>query len=70
MKIKILYEDAYILAIDKPAGIAVHHDGKMKDGPASPKAEKTIADWMLKNYPKTKNVGEMKHMSTKTKEWK
>jgi len=50
MKIKVLYEDANILAIDKPSGISVHSDGKSKD--------KTIADWVLKNYPKMKNVGE------------
>ena len=50
MKIKILYEDKDILAIDKPSGISVHPDGKSK--------EKTISDWFLKNYPKTKNVGE------------
>lgn len=50
MKIKILYEDSNILAIDKPSGISVHGDGKTK--------EKTIADWVLENYPKMKNVGE------------
>jgi len=50
MKIKILYEDSNILAIDKPSGISVHPDGRSK--------EKTITDWVLKNYPKMKNVGE------------
>lgn len=50
MKIKILYEDKDILAIDKPSGIAVHPDGRSK--------AKTITDWVLKNYPKMKNVGE------------
>ncbi|MFA5778059.1 MAG: RluA family pseudouridine synthase [Candidatus Paceibacterota bacterium] len=50
MKIKILYEDPNILAIDKPSGISVHGDGRSK--------KKTIADWILKNYPKMKNVGE------------
>ncbi len=50
MKIKVLYEDANVLVIDKPSGIAVHGDGKTK--------EKTITDWVLKNYPKMKNVGE------------
>lgn len=50
MKIKILYEDSSILAIDKPSGISVHGDGRSKD--------KTITDWVLKNYPKMKNVGE------------
>ena len=50
MKIKILYEDSDILAIDKPSGISVHSDGRSK--------EKTITDWVLKNYPKLKGVGE------------
>jgi len=50
MRIKVLYEDKDILAIDKPSGIAVHGDGKTK--------EKTIADWFLEKYPKVKNVGE------------
>jgi 23S rRNA pseudouridine1911/1915/1917 synthase len=50
MKIKVLYEDKDILAIDKPSGISVHSDGRTK--------EKTITDWVLKNYPKMKNVGE------------
>jgi 23S rRNA pseudouridine1911/1915/1917 synthase len=50
MKIKILYEDSNILAIDKPSGVLVHPDGHTK--------EKTITDWILKNYPKLKGVGE------------
>ena len=50
MKIKVLYEDSNILAIDKPSGTSVHGDGRSK--------EKTITDWILKNYPKMKNVGE------------
>ncbi len=50
MKIKVLYEDSNILAIDKPSGISVHPDGRSK--------EKTITDWVIKNYPKMKNVGE------------
>ncbi len=50
MKIKILYEDKDILAIDKSIGLAVHPDGRTK--------EKTLVDFILKNYPKLKNVGE------------
>ncbi len=50
MTIKILYEDDDILAILKPAGIAVHHDGKTK--------EQVVTDWLIKKYPKTKGVGE------------
>jgi 23S rRNA-/tRNA-specific pseudouridylate synthase len=44
MKIKVLYEDANILAIDKPAGISVQNDEKSK--------EKTITDFLVKKYPK------------------
>lgn len=50
-RIKILYEDDNILAIDKPAGIAVHNDAKGSQ-------QHTIADWVLDNYPEMKNVGE------------
>ncbi len=39
------------MVLDKPAGIAVHSDGKNKK-------EKTVADWILENYPKLENVGE------------
>jgi len=48
--ITILYEDDDVFAINKPAGIMVHGDGK------SP--EYTIADWMLETYPESRNVGE------------
>ena len=50
LKIKVLYEDPNILVIDKPEGLAVHSDGRTK--------EKTVADWILKHYPRMKNVGE------------
>src|SRR3989344_5655111 len=48
MKIKVLYEDSDILAIDKPAGILVHPDERSK--------EKTILDLFLKKYPKLEIV--------------
>jgi len=50
MNINILYEDKDILVLNKPAGIAVHSDGKSKS--------KTVTDWLISNYPKIKNVGE------------
>lgn len=50
MDITILYEDKDILAIDKPAGIVVHPNGKT--------VEYTLIDWILKHYPATKGVGE------------
>lgn len=48
--IKIIYEDKNLLAINKPAGLVVHSDGKS--------GEPTVVDWILKNYPKIKNVGD------------
>ncbi len=50
-KIKILYEDEDVLAIDKPAGIAVHDD-------SAGNQEYTIADWVIENRPEIKEVGE------------
>lgn len=50
MKIEILYEDAGVLAVNKPAGLMVHPDEKSK-GPF-------LTDWLLKKFPETKNVGE------------
>ena len=50
-KIKILYEDANILALDKPAGISVHPDARMKD-------KETVADFILAHDKKIAKVGE------------
>ena len=52
---KILYEDDDILAVDKPAGLLTHSDGKTK--------VKTLSDWLVKKYPEAKTVGEMLTMS-------
>ncbi|HLP86422.1 MAG TPA: RluA family pseudouridine synthase [Candidatus Paceibacterota bacterium] len=52
MNIKILFEDKNILAIDKPAGVMVHPDGKNDN------KKETISDWVVSNYPSVKNVGE------------
>ena len=50
MSPEILYEDDYILVINKPAGLVVHGDGKTK--------EATLCDWVLEQYPEMENVGE------------
>lgn len=50
MDISILYKDKDIAAINKPAGLVVHSDGKIK--------EKTLADWILQKFPQAKDVGE------------
>ena len=49
-KMDILYEDKDCLVVNKPAGLMVHSDGKNK-GPF-------LADWVLENYPKAKDVGD------------
>ncbi len=46
----ILYQDADILAVDKPSGISVHPSGKL--------VEETVSDWFAKEYPESKDVGE------------
>ncbi len=56
MKIPILYEDKECLIVNKPAGLVVHADGKTD--------EQTLTDWILKNYPKIKGVGEPQKVST------
>lgn len=50
MEIPIIYEDQNIVAVNKPAGLVVHADGRTK--------EPTLADWVAEKYPETKNVGE------------
>jgi 23S rRNA pseudouridine1911/1915/1917 synthase len=51
MKVKILYEDKDILAIDKPAGISVHENEASKKN-----NEKTVIDFLVKKYPKIELV--------------
>ena len=47
----ILYEDDDILALNKPAGLVVHADGRT--------VEPTLDEWVLRNYPDLKVVGGM-----------
>jgi len=47
----IIYEDDDILAINKPAGIVVHGDGRTK--------EPSVSEWFVSKYPLAKGVGEM-----------
>jgi len=46
----IIYQDKNILAINKPAGLIVHEARNLK--------HKTLTDWLIKNYPETKTVGD------------
>lgn len=48
-ELKILYEDSYLLVIDKPAGIVIFPEGRT--------TENTLADAILQKYPWFKNVG-------------
>ncbi len=48
--IEILFENDNVIAINKPAGILVHTNGK-SDAP-------TVVDWVRENYPDVENVGE------------
>ncbi|HVM59025.1 MAG TPA: RluA family pseudouridine synthase, partial [Candidatus Paceibacterota bacterium] len=50
MEPRIIYEDADVVVIDKPAGLVVHSDGRTE--------EPSVADWMLAQYPQSKDVGE------------
>ena len=47
---EVIYEDADVLVIDKPAGLNVHADGRTE--------EKTLGDWLLEHYPEMREVGE------------
>ena len=48
--IEILYEDDFVVVINKPAGLLVHPDGKS--------TEATVCDWVLSRYPNIGEVGE------------
>jgi 23S rRNA pseudouridine1911/1915/1917 synthase len=50
MELPILYEDADMVAIDKPTGVMAHLDGHSTD--------ETVSDWFAAHYPDSKNVGE------------
>lgn len=52
----ILYEDKDIIAVNKPAGLVVHSDGRPAQ--AGKTNEPNLVDWLLSKYPEIKNVGE------------
>lgn len=45
----ILFEDEFLVAVDKPAGLVVHSDGRT--------TEFTLAEWVGKRYPIISEVG-------------
>ena len=50
MELPILYEDADVVAVQKPAGVMTHDDGHG--------GGETVADWFLARYPEAREVGE------------
>ncbi len=50
MEPTVIFEDSDVLVLDKPAGLNVHGDGRT--------VEATLSEWILKNYPELKDVGE------------
>jgi 23S rRNA pseudouridine1911/1915/1917 synthase len=49
MDLPILYEDADVVAVAKPAGVMTHGDGHSKS--------ETVADWFAARYPESADVG-------------
>jgi 23S rRNA pseudouridine1911/1915/1917 synthase len=58
MELPILYEDADIVAVNKPAGVMTHPDGHS--------TEETASDWFAKRYPESAQVGEMQRLKDGT----
>lgn len=50
MDIQVLHKDKNFLVINKPAGVLVHS--------VKGKEQKSLVDWLVKNYPEIRNVGD------------
>ena len=48
--VSIIYEDHYVVVVNKPAGLVVHGDGRTN--------EPALTDWVLERYPHLENIGE------------
>lgn len=59
MNITVLYEDADLVAVNKPAGVLVH--GIFARGEARHN-EETLVDWATHRYPAMRQVGDMPSM--------
>ncbi len=46
----VIFEDADVLVINKPAGLIVHSDGRTD--------EPSLSDWLIAHYPELEGVGE------------
>ncbi|MEA1929512.1 MAG: RluA family pseudouridine synthase [Patescibacteria group bacterium] len=51
-KPKIIWENKEMLALDKPAGLRIHDDGRERK-----KSELTLVDWLLKHNPGLESIG-------------
>lgn len=54
MELSVIHEDADIVAVDKPAGVMTHPDGKNEG--------ETVSDWFAKRYPESATVGETQRL--------
>ncbi len=48
LKIKIIYQDENIIAVDKPAGVSVH--------PVKPEENNTLVNFLISEFPEIKNI--------------
>src|SRR5665213_3079720 len=58
MELTVLYEDADLVAIAKPAGVMTHADGR--------NVGETVADWFAAHYPDSAEVGETQRLTDGT----
>ncbi len=58
MDLPILYEDVDIVAVNKPAGVMTHPDGRS--------SEETASDWFAAHYPESATVGETQRLQDGT----
>jgi len=58
MELTVLYEDADLVAVAKPAGVMTHADGRNEG--------ETVADWFAAHYPDSKEVGETQRLTDGT----
>jgi 23S rRNA pseudouridine1911/1915/1917 synthase len=58
MNISIIKQTQDYIVINKPAGLSVHASGQRE--------EYTVSDWVLENFPQTKDVGEVLKISNGT----
>jgi 23S rRNA pseudouridine1911/1915/1917 synthase len=66
MELPIIYEDADIVAINKPSGVMTHPDGREEARDAAGIAPETASDWFAEHYPASKEVGETQRLQNGT----